>query len=167
MLISLIVATDENNAIGNNNQLLCHLPADLKYFKQTTTGHHIVMGRKTYESVGRPLPNRVNIVLSSNPDLVLEGCVVKTSLIEAVDFAQHAGETELFITGGGTIYNQALSMAHRIYLTRIHHTFEADTYFPKLGHAWKAVKQEYHEADEKNMFPDTFEVYERDLVYIG
>lgn len=162
MLISLIVATDENDAIGNQNQLLCHLPADLKYFKQTTSGHHIVMGRKTYESIGKPLPNRVNIVLSANPDLRLEGCEVVSSLMEAIDLAKHAGETELFITGGGTIYNQALGMAHRVYLTRIHHTFEADTYFPKLGHAWRLVKQEHHIADEKNAYAYTFELYEHD-----
>lgn len=167
MLISLIVATDENNAIGNQNQLLCHLPADLKYFKQTTSGHHIVMGRKTYESIGRPLPNRVNIVLSSNPELTLDGCVVLPSILEAVDTAQHAGEPELFITGGGTIYNQSLSMAHRVYLTRIHHAFEADTYFPKLGHAWRLTQQERHEADEKNKYAYTFEVYERDPNFEG
>ena len=161
MIISLIVAADENNAIGNQNQLLCHLPADLKYFRLTTTGHHIVMGRKTYESVGRPLPNRVNMVISSTPNLIIEGCIVKPSLEAAVAFAKAAGETELFITGGGTIYEQSLSMANRVYLTRIHNSFTADTFFPDLGEEWKLKQDEMHEANEKNAFAYSFQVYEK------
>lgn len=161
MIISLIVAADEQNGIGKHNQLLCHLPADLKYFRLTTTGHHIVMGRKTYESVGRPLPNRTNIVVSRNADLAIEGCVVKTSLDEAIAFARSNNETELFITGGGIIFEQALPVTNRIYLTRIHHTFDADTFFPALDHQWKSVKNEYHEADEKNAYPFSFQVFEK------
>lgn len=159
MIISLIVAADENNAIGNQNQLLCHLPADLKYFKSTTTGHHIVMGRKTYESVGRPLPNRVNVIISRNPDLIIDGCVVKASLEEAITFAKEAGETELFITGGGTIYEQALPIANKVYLTRIHNSFTADTFFPDLGEEWKLKQDELHEADERNAYAYSFQVY--------
>lgn len=159
MIISLIVAADENNAIGNQNRLLCHLPADLKYFKNTTTGHHIVMGRKTYESVGRPLPNRVNIVISRTPDLTIEGCIVKPTLEAAIAFAEAAGETELFITGGGTIYEQALHIADKVYLTRIHNSFTADTFFPDLGEEWKLKQDELHEADEKNAYAYSFQVY--------
>ncbi len=161
MIISLIVAADENNAIGNQNQLLCHLPKDLKYFKATTTGHHIVMGRKTYESVGRPLPNRVNIVISRNTELKIAGCVVLPSLEAAISFAREAGETELFITGGGIIFEQSLTLVNKVYLTRIHHQFEADTFFPALGSEWKLTKNERHEADEKNAYPFSFQVFER------
>jgi dihydrofolate reductase len=161
MIISLIVAADEQNGIGKNNQLLCHLPADLKYFRLTTTGHHIVMGRKTYESVGRPLPNRTNIVITRNADLKIEGCVIKTSLEEAIAYAKANNETELMITGGGVIFDQALPIANRIYLTRIHHTFDADTFFPTIGPEWKLAKNERHEADEKNGYPFSFQVFEK------
>lgn len=161
MVISLIVAADEQNAIGINNSLLCHLPADLRFFKQTTSGHHIIMGRKTYESIGRPLPNRVNIIISSNPELQLEGCITTTSLENALEIAESAGEQEVFITGGGMIYKQALGLAHRIYLTRIHHSFHGDTFFPTLRPEWVKVKSERHEADEKNDYAYSFEIYEQ------
>lgn len=161
MIISLIVAADENNAIGNQNQLLCHLPADLKYFRQTTTGHHIVMGRKTFESVGRPLPNRVNIVISHTQGLAIEGCVVLNSLEAAIAYAKDAGESELFITGGGNIFNQSMAIANRIYLTRIYNSFTADTFFPDFGEEWNLIQDEVHEADEKNPFNYSFQVYEK------
>lgn len=161
MIISLIVAADENNAIGYQNQLLCHLSTDLKFFKATTTGHHILQGRKTYESVGRPLPNRVNIVVTGNADLAIAGCVMQPSLEAAITFAREAGETELFIIGGGIIFEQSLLLANKLYLTRIHHQFEADTYFPKLSSEWKLTQNERHEADEKNAYPFSFLVYER------
>lgn len=161
MLISLIVATDLNNGIGKSNALLCHLPADLKYFRQTTTGHHIIMGRKTYESIGRPLPNRTNIIISSNRDLLIPGCVVVHSLQAALDFAKTQGETEVFVTGGGTVYIEALAMADKIYLTRIQHQFEADTFFPQLDSSWKLKHVEQHDSDEKNAFAYTFETYTR------
>lgn len=162
MIISLIVVVDEHNGIGKNNQLLCHLPADLKYFKQTTTGHHIVMGRKTYDSVGRPLPNRVNIVITRNSLLSLPGCVVVADLQQAISYAAENGETELFITGGGTIYEQAIGIANRIYLTRIHHNFEADTFFPVIEPTmWKELSSEFNERDEKNTYDYTFQVLEK------
>lgn len=162
MIISLIVAADEHNGIGKNNQLLCHLPADLKYFKQTTTGHHIVMGRRTYDSVGKPLPNRVNIVITRNSLLSLPGCVVVADLQQAISYAAEKGETELFITGGGTIYEQAMGIANRIYLTRIHHNFEADTFFPAIEPTmWKELSSEFNEQDEKNKYDYTFQVLEK------
>jgi dihydrofolate reductase len=162
MIISLIVVADEHNGIGKNNQLLCHLPADLKYFKQTTTGHHIVMGRKTYDSVGKPLPNRVNIVITRNSLLSLPGCVVVADLQQAISYAAENGETELFITGGGTIYEQAMGIANRIYLTRIHHNFEADTFFPAIEPTmWKELSSEFNEQDEKNKYDYTFQVLEK------
>ena len=162
MIISSIVAADENNAIGNENQLLCYLPADLKYFKSTTTGHHIIMGRKTFESVGKPLPNRVNIVISSNPNLKLEGCTVKTSLADAIAFAEQHGETELFITGGGNVYKQSMAITDRVYLTRIHHQFKADTYYPELlPTEWKLSSAIEIKKDEKNLYDFSFLVYDR------
>ncbi|MBX7205257.1 MAG: dihydrofolate reductase [Bacteroidia bacterium] len=162
MLISLIVACDEQNGIGKNNQLLCHLPADLKYFKEVTTGHHLVMGRKTYEAVGKPLPNRVNIVISRNPLLDIPGCVVKCDLMEAIEYAEAHRETELFIAGGGNIYEQTIEFADRIYLTRIHHFFEADTFFPRLDpDKWNELNSEYNHKDEKNPYDYTFQVFSR------
>lgn len=162
MIISLIVVADEMNGIGKDNALLCHLPADLRYFKQITTGHHIVMGRKTFESVGKPLPNRINVVISGNKDLKCEGCVVVESLQEAIQLAQNSGEVELFITGGGSIYRQAIPLANSIYLTRMHTKFDADTFFPQLDNAeWQLSKSEFHEKDEKNPVDYSFEVYQR------
>ncbi len=162
MQISLIVAADEKNGIGLGNQLLCHLPDDLKYFKQTTLGHAIVMGRKTFESIGKPLPKRTNIIISRNAALNIEGCVVVTSLNEAIEYAKANGETELFITGGGTIYELAFPLADKIYLTRIHHTFDADTFFPAINaNEFRLASSEKHFSDEKNKYDFTFEVYER------
>jgi len=164
MIISLIVAADEKNGIGKNNQLLCHLSADLKYFKQTTTGHHIVMGRKTYESVGKPLPNRTNIVISRTPKSI-DGCVVKSNIEEAIAFTKANNEHELFITGGGTVYDLTMHLADRIYLTRIHHIFEADTFFPHFDkHDWLEIKNEFYKADEKNQYDFSFIVYQRKIV---
>lgn len=162
MIISLIVATDKQNGIGVNNQLLCHLPADLKYFKQTTSGHCIVMGRKTYDSIGRPLPNRTNIIITRNASLTIEGCVVVTSLQQAIEHAQAQGETELMITGGGSIYAEALPIADKIYLTRIAHTFNADTFFPVIdGNTFELVGEVKNMPDEKNAYAFTFETWQR------
>ena len=164
MIISLIVAADEKNGIGKNNQLLCHLPSDLKYFKSITTGHHIMMGRKTYEAVGRSLPNRTNIVISRSSKLI-EGCVVKGSIEEGISFAKENGEHELFITGGGIIFDLTLHLVDKMYITRIHHTFEADTFFPHFDkHDWQEIKNEFHKADEKNAYDFSFIVYQRKIV---
>ncbi|MBP9187079.1 MAG: dihydrofolate reductase [Bacteroidia bacterium] len=162
MIISLVVATDLQNGIGVNNQLLCHLPADLKYFRQTTTGHCIVMGRKTYESIGKPLPNRTNIIVTRNAGLSLDGCVVVTSLDEAIEYAKQQNETELMITGGGSIYVDAIKFCDKVYLTRIEHVFNADTFFPEIPlDKFKLTKAENHQPDEKNIYPYTFELWER------
>lgn len=164
MIISLIVAADEKNGIGKNNQLLCHLSADLKYFKQITTGHHIVLGRKTYESIGKPLPNRTNIVISRSDNLI-EGCVVKPTIDEAIAFAKQNKEHELFITGGGTVYEMTMHLADKIYLTKIHHSFDADTFFRHFDKQdWLETKNEFHKADEKNQYDFSFIVYQRKIV---
>lgn len=164
MIISLIVVVDEKNGIGKNNQLLCHLPADLKYFKQITYGHHILMGRKTFEALGKPLPNRTNIVISRTTNSI-EGCVVKPTLEEGIDFAKANNEQELFITGGGIIFDLALKLADKMYITQIHHSFDADTFFPHFDkHDWKELKNEFHKADEKNLYDFSFIVYHRKIV---
>jgi dihydrofolate reductase len=138
MKISIIVAADEQNGIGKNNQLLCHLPADLKYFKTLTTNHAILMGRKTYESIGKPLPNRTNIIISKTANKI-EGCFVFNTIEDGIEFARSLNEENLFIIGGDSIYKQSLSMCDTIYLTRIHHQFEADSFFPELNKSWKLI----------------------------
>jgi dihydrofolate reductase len=157
--VSLIVAADEDNGIGKNNELLCHMPADLAYFKRITSDHHIIMGRKTYDSIGRPLPNRTNVIITRDAALQIPGCVVVHSLEAAIEHAKANGETEAFITGGGTIYEQALPITDKIYLTRIHTNLDADTFFPELGSEWKLIKEEQHRADEKNKYDYSFLCY--------
>lgn len=154
----MIVAADEQNGIGKNNQLLCYLPADLKYFKTLTTGHTILMGRKTFESIGKPLPNRVNIVISRNVS-VIEGCVVFDTIAAGIEYAKSLNETALFIIGGDSIFKQSLGQTDVVYLTRIHHTFEADTFFPALDNSWKLIKEIPCNADEKNKFDYTFQTF--------
>jgi dihydrofolate reductase len=153
MTISSVVVADENNAIGKDNQLLCHLPADLRYFKKLTVGFPVIMGRKTFESMGKPLVNRRNIVVT-HQDIKIEGCEVAHSIEEAIELCK--GEEKVSIIGGATIYQQSLHLTDTIYLTRIHHQFEADTYFPGLEEEWQEVFREDHEADEKNAFAYSF-----------
>jgi dihydrofolate reductase len=160
MKISMIVAADEKNGIGKNNELLCHLPADLKYFKHLTTGHAILMGRKTYESIGKPLPNRTNIIISRNTN-ALEGCHVFNSIEAGIDFAKTLNETELFIIGGDSIYQQSLALTNAVYLTRIHHVFSADAFFPSLENDWQITSETKHLADEKNKFDYSFQTFEK------
>lgn len=159
--IALVVAADEANGIGLNNQLLCHLPNDLKYFKKITTGYSVLMGRKTYDSIGKPLPNRINLVVS-NSIAFIEGCEVFTDIPAAIEFANETGSTHLFVIGGASIYEQAIQYCHKVFLTRIHHTFQADTHFTNLNaETWKLVQADFQAADEKNLYNHTFEVYER------
>ena len=159
--ICIAVAVGENFAIGKNNQLLWHMPADLKFFKQTTSGHAIIMGRKTFDSVGKPLPNRRNIVITRDSSLKIDGVEVVNSLDEALAITQHE-EKPVFIVGGAEIYRQALSKTDTIYLTTIHHTFDADTFFPTIDRSeWETISSEPHKADEKNKYDYTFEVLKR------
>lgn len=163
MIISAVVVVDENEAIGYQNKLLCHLPNDLKRFKQVTMGHHILMGRKTFESIGRALPGRVSLVVSSNKDLKIEGCEVFTDLQEAISFAEKHNETELMLIGGGKVFEELKDQTGKIYYTRIHHAFElADAYFPKFDLSqWKLTEKVEHHKDEKNPFDHTFETWEK------
>lgn len=158
--ISIVVAISENNAIGRDNQLLWHLPADLKHFKNITTGHTIIMGRKTFDSIGKPLPNRRNIIITRQKKLNIEGVEVVNSLNDALALCE--GETEVFVIGGAEIYKQAIAVSHRIYLTRVHQEFEADAFFPEIDNeSWKEVEKVDHLPDEKNKFAYTFSTLER------
>ena len=158
--ISIIVAISENNAIGKDNQLLWHLPADLKHFKEITTGHTIIMGRKTYDSIGKPLPNRRSIVITRNSELTIEGVEVVTSLDDAI--ALCAQDEEVFIIGGAEIYQQSLPVTNRIYLTRVHQKYDADAFFPTLNpEAWREIDSITYQADEKNSVAYTFSTLER------
>lgn len=159
MTLSAIVVTDLNNAIGKNNQLLCHLPADLKFFKQTTMGAPIIMGRKTYESIGRVLPGRKNIIISRRSDYKIEGAEIYHSLESALSSCQ---EEKVFVIGGAEIYKQAFPYLHEIYRTFIRHKFEADAFFPPIdpGH-WELNWEECHEADDKNPYPFCFQHWKR------
>ncbi|RUR16225.1 dihydrofolate reductase [Legionella sp. km535] len=158
-IISLIAAVDERGGLGCNNQLLCHLPADLQYFKQTTMGKPIIMGRKTFESIGRPLPGRKNIVLSHSL-ISIDGVTVLDSLARAI--SSTAEENEVMIIGGANLFSLAIDIADRIYLTRIHHSFAADVFFPEINEeVWGCRKSGFRERDEKNQYDMTFLVYER------
>ncbi|MBU0697127.1 MAG: dihydrofolate reductase [Bacteroidetes bacterium] len=160
MTISIIVATDEENGIGKNNQLMWHLPKDLKFFKSTTSGHPVIMGRKTYDSVGKPLPNRRNIIITRQKDLKIEGVEVFNELENAIKAC--VDEEEVFIVGGGEIYKQALPFTDKIYLTKVHHTFNADAFFPELNYSeWKLISKEEHEPDEKHAYCFSFITFSR------
>ncbi|WP_443946403.1 dihydrofolate reductase [Pedobacter sp. AW1-32] len=160
MTLSIAVAVGENFAIGKNNQLLWHMPADLKFFKQTTSGHSVIMGRKTFDSVGRPLPNRRNIVVTRDQNLSIENVEVVHSLDAALNLTKN--EEKVFIVGGAEIYRQALPKTDLLYLTTIHHNFDADTFFPAFNRAeWETISVEAHQADEKNKYDYTFEVLKR------
>jgi dihydrofolate reductase len=158
MTISLIAAVDEQFGLGNNNSLLCHLPADLQHFKTVTFGKPIIMGRKTFDSIGKPLPGRRNIVLSHKP-LVIEGATVLNSLGAALELTRD--DQEVMIIGGARVFEETMSIAHRIYLTVIHHQFVADVFFPAVDKGlWDCVSIEERPQDEKNKYDMTFYEYQ-------
>jgi dihydrofolate reductase len=162
LIISAIVAAAKNRVIGRNNTIPWYLQADLKFFKKTTLNHHVIMGRNSFESIGRPLPNRTNIVITRNTFFAASGCVIMHSIPEALAFARDNGETEVFIIGGGEIYKQALPYLNRIYLTEVQTEIEGDVYFPKLDQkGWRVSFIENHEADEKNDYAFTIKVLDR------
>jgi dihydrofolate reductase len=156
MKISAIVATDLKNGIGRNNKLLCHLPADLKYFKSTTMGHPIIMGRKTYESIGRLLPGRRNILITRRPDYRLDGGEIYHSIDAAL---QSCSEPEVFIIGGAEIFTQTLAITSVIHRTLIMAELEADTFFPEFREQFHLESSVCHEADEKNHYAYCFETW--------
>ena len=160
-MITLIVAMGKNREIGKENQLLWHLPKDLKRFKELTSGYPIIMGRKTYESIGKPLPNRTNIVISRKNDWFEEGILIVGSIKEAVKFAKKIDE-EVFIIGGGNIYEQTIDLADKLEVTLVDAELGADTFFPKINEKiWQKTNEERHQKDEKNEFDFCFQTYER------
>ncbi|PQJ79457.1 dihydrofolate reductase [Polaribacter porphyrae] len=161
-MITIIAAIAKNNALGKNNDLIWHLPADLKRFKKVTTGHHILMGRKTFESIGKPLPNRTTIIITRNKDYFKDGCLIAYSLEEALDFAKE--DEKIFVIGGEQIYKYALEndLADRLEITHVHHEFEADAFFPNIDtNIWQEVAREDFKADEKNKFNYSFVSYKK------
>jgi len=160
MNISIIVALSENNVIGVNNKLPWHLSADLKRVKTVTMGHHLIMGRKTFESFGKPLPGRTNVIITRNKNFKAEGCIVVASLNEALEKSKH--DDQVFVFGGGEIFREALPLVRKIYMTRVHTRVEGDTYFPQLHpDEWKEISRQDFGADEKNDFPFSFIDLER------
>lgn len=164
-MISIIVALDNNNVIGKDNTLIWHLPADMKYFKEKTTGHCIITGRKNYESIPekfRPLPNRTNIVITRQADYNAPGAIVVSSIEDALAKAQQTADNEIFIIGGAEIFKQSMHLADKLYVTKIHHSFIGDVYFPTINtDEWTATTILQGTVDEKNKYPYDFIVYIR------
>ena len=165
MTISLVVAASENNAIGKNNQLIWHLPNDLKFFKNTTWGFPVIMGRKSFESVNKPLPGRTNIVITTNPDWKAETVIVVNNLKDAIQKAAETNSKQIFIVGGGEIYKQSMDIADSIYITRVHADLEGDTFFPLIDESkWKLTSNQDFEADEKHAYSYSFQIWEKILI---
>jgi dihydrofolate reductase len=162
MRIALIAAASDNDVIGKDNDLPWHLPDEFRFFKRTTKGHHVIMGRRTWESQAKPLPGRVNVVVSSQRDYEAPGATLVRSLNEALEVARAAGEDEAFVIGGTRLYAEALEFADRIYLTRVHATLEGDAHFPPYDEAqWRELARERHEADERHAYAFTILTLER------
>jgi len=156
----MIAAVAENNALGKNNELVWHLPNDFKRFKSLTTNHHIIMGRKTFESFPKPLPNRVHVVITRQKDYNPEGCIVVDSIEKAIALCPENEDS--YIIGGGEIYNLALPFTDIIEITKVHHTFDADAFFPKINKSeWELVESEENFKDEKHLYDYTYETYIR------
>ena len=158
--VAIIVNVDQNNGIGKDGDLLCHLPNDLKHFKKITAGHTIIMGRKTYESLPKgALPNRINIVITSDNADNYPGCIVARSVDEAILLTKD--KEKVFIIGGGKIYSSTLHLANKLYLTRIHHKFkDADTFFPEIDfNNWELIEEEKHKADDKHLYDYSFTTF--------
>ena len=159
-LITIIVAAAENNIIGNDNKLIWHLSDDLKRFKELTKGHHVIMGRKTFESMPKALPNRTNVIITRKKDYFAENAIVTNSLDEAIKLT--SDDPQPFIIGGGEIYKIALNISDRIELTRVHHNFDGDTYFPEIDNKiWTEINRTEKKKDDKHKYDYTFITYEK------
>jgi dihydrofolate reductase len=161
-MITIIAAIANNNALGKDNDLIWHLPADLKRFKKVTSGHHILMGRNTFESIGKPLPNRTSVIITRNNDYFKDGCLVANSIEEAIELSKE--DSAIFIIGGAQIYKQAIAqgLVDRLDITIVHHDFEADVFFPEIDmNIWKETSREDLKADEKNKYDYSFVSYKR------
>jgi dihydrofolate reductase len=162
MILSAIVAADENMGIGKNNALMWSLPNDLKFFKKVTLGHTVIMGRKTYESMGKALGGRTNIVITGNKDFRPSDALVFDHPGRAIEYAKQKDDPEVFILGGESIFRQTMAMLNRIYFTRVHHIFDAEVFFPSFNpDEWVETFREAHEKDERHAFSYTFHIYER------
>ena len=161
-MLKILVAFDENRVIGKNNSLIWHLPADLKRFKTLTTGHVIIMGRKTFESIGKPLPNRTTIVISRQADLQIEGAIIAHSVEEAILKAKSITREDIFIVGGAEIYALSLALADQILVTQLHDIFDGDAYFPEIpSESWEVTENERGITDEKNAYQYSYITYSR------
>ena len=161
-MITVIAAIAKNNALGKNNDLIWHLPADLKRFKKVTSGHYILMGRNTFESIGKPLPNRTTIIITRNKNYFKEGCLIANSLEKAIELAKD--EEQIFIIGGAQIYKETIAkdLADQLDITLVHKEFDADVYFPEIDlQKWKIVAREDFKADEKNEYKYSFLSYQK------
>jgi dihydrofolate reductase len=162
MLISSIVATAHNNVIGKDNLIPWYLPADLKYFKKITTGHHVIMGRNCFVSIGKPLPNRTNIIITRDPFFISSNCLIARSVKEALEMALENGESEAFIIGGGQIYEQTVHYWDKLYLTEVDLQVDGDILFPSIAYEeWTLISEECHEKDDKNEFDYCFKIYDK------
>ena len=166
MKVSLIVAVAENGVIGKDNDLVWHLPKDIRFFKETTMGHYVIMGRKNFESIPhkyRPLPNRTNIIITRQSEYKAEECIVVNSVETALKIAKNNGDIEPFIIGGGQIYRIAIekNLVDKIYLTKIHHSFKGDTFFPELSSDWRETNKIENKADDKHKYNYDFITLER------
>ena len=163
-MITIIAAIANNNALGKDNDLIWHLPADLKRFKSITSGHYILMGRNTFESIGKPLPNRTTVIITRNKNYFKEGCLIAHSLEEAIDLVEN--DTNIFIIGGAQIYNETIKkgLADTLDITLVHNDFNADVFFPKINlNEWEETKREDFKADEKNKYNFSFVTYKKKL----
>jgi len=157
-MIIMIAAVAENNALGKNNELVWHLPNDFKRFKSLTTNHHIIMGRKTFESFPKPLPNRTHVIITRQKNYNPEGCIVVDSMEKAIEVCPK--HEDIFIIGGGEIYNLGMDFADSIELTLVHENFEADTFFPEIDkNKWQLISEEYHPADERHKFDFSYQTF--------
>lgn len=156
----MIAAAAENRALGKDNQLVWHLPNDFKRFKNLTTGHYIIMGRKTFESFPKPLPNRTHVIITRQKNYQAEGCIVVDSIEKAIESCPE--NEDAFVIGGGEIYNLAIAFADKIELTVVHHNFEADAFFPEIKpEDWELINSDFQAKDEKHLYDYTFETYIR------
>lgn len=165
MRINIVVAMDENQGIGFEGQMPWRLPADLARVKKLTMGHTLIMGRKTFESIGKPLPGRKIIILTQNPKYTVEGCQIAHSLSDALNLALANGAEQIFIFGGASVYREGLAVADRLYITRVHGEFQVDTSFPEWDSSkWIEITNEYHPADPRHKYPLSFKIFKRKQV---
>ena len=162
MIISSIVAVAKNRVIGSDNDIPWRLSTDLKYFKKQTSGHHIIMGRKSFLSIGKPLPNRTNVIVTRDPYFIASNCIVVHSIPEALEIAERNGEEEAFITGGGMIYEQTMDIVDRLYVTEVDAEPEGDVHFPEIDYSqWKLISEDPRQKGERDDHNFNFKVYER------